>query len=122
MAASVGNSAWLEWMASLMGGSRQTEAADFPPDRFFCLLDELPLHLVPQSARQLLQAKDGSLPTLVLNPECKLLPAQELPGELCEGDLCSGFALRGTIAWVRNWGSRALLPFWLGNTFQAVLQ
>jgi hypothetical protein len=109
-------------MASLMGGSRQTETAAFPPDRFFCLLDELPLHLVPQSARQLLQAKDGSLPTLVLNPECKLLPAQELPGELCEGDLCSGFALRGTIAWVRNWVSRALLPFWLGNTFQAVLQ
>lgn len=106
-----------------MGGSRQTETAAFPPDRFFCLLDELPVHLVPQSARQLLQAEDGSVPTLVLNPECKLLPAQELPGELCEvGELCSGFALQGTVVWVRDARSRALLPFWLGNAFEPVLQ
>ena len=51
MATPVNNSTWLQWMASLMGGQRQTYAATFPPDRYYCLLEELPLHLVPQPQR-----------------------------------------------------------------------
>jgi len=51
MASSLNNSVWLEWMTTLMGGvSRQTYGAMLPPDRFYCLLDELPLHLIPQRA------------------------------------------------------------------------
>jgi hypothetical protein len=42
-------------MESLMGGPRQTYAATFPPDRYHCLLEELPLHLVPQPQRTFLQ-------------------------------------------------------------------
>ena len=38
-------------MAGLTGEvSRQSHSATFPPDRFYCLLDELPLHLVPPVA------------------------------------------------------------------------
>lgn len=105
-----------------MGGSRQTYAATFPPDRFYCLLDELPLHLVPQSARQSLQMKPEELPKLVLNPECRLGPAHELPEELhAEKELISGFALQGTTAWVRNC-SGGLLPFWLGPKLVQVVR
>ena len=63
MASSLDNSAWLQWMTTLMGGvSRQSYAATFPPDRFYCLLDELPLHLIPQRALRVIAAsgKSGS--------------------------------------------------------------
>jgi len=49
MATQLKDTAWLEWIAGLMGvGSRQTLTAALPPGQFHCLLDELPMHLVPQ--------------------------------------------------------------------------
>ena len=49
MAAPVKDTAWLEWIAGLMGAaSRQRHTATMLPHQFHCLLDELPLHLVPQ--------------------------------------------------------------------------
>ena len=123
MATSIDNAAWLQWMATLMGGSRQTCAATFPADRFYCLLDELPLHLVPQNARQSLQVKPDQFPELVLNPECRMRPAQDLPEELgAEKELVSGFALQATIAWVRDTKGGRLLPFWLGPKLEEVLR
>ena len=105
-----------------MGGSRQTYAATFPPDRFYCLLDELPLHLVPQSARQSLQVKPDQFPELVLNPECRMRPAHDLPKELrAQKELVSGFALQGTMAWVRDTSGR-LLPFWLSPKLEDLLR
>lgn len=114
MAAPVNNSAWLQWITALVGGkSRHTCAATFPPDRFYCLLDELPLHLVPRWAFRSMRAEEGR--TLYLNPECTVRPADDLPEEFAScRDLLSGFALQGTIAWVRNFLSGKLCPFWLG--------
>jgi len=121
MAASVGNAAWLQWVASLMGGSRQTYAATFPPDRFYCLLDELPAHLVPQMARQ--SPQEDQLSTLVLNPKCRLHPGTDLPEELrARHDLVSGFALQGTIAWVQGNANRMLLPFWIGRDVESLVR
>jgi hypothetical protein len=76
MASQVKDTAWLEWIAGLMGvGSRQTHTATLPTGQFHCLLDELPLHLIPQ--RQL-QSKCWWLNTsseqLFLNPQCSVLP------------------------------------------------
>jgi hypothetical protein len=123
MAASLNNSAWLQWMATLMGGSRHTYAATFPPDRFYCLLDELPWHLVPQSARQSLQVQQDRLPTLVLNPECTLRAAADFPEEYrSHRDLLSGFSVQGTIAWVRASGSALPLPYWLGSELEGLLR
>src|SRR5579871_2186503 len=116
MAAPVNNSAWLEWMSSLMGErSRQTYAATFPPDRFYCLLDELPLHLVPQAARKSLRVGVPSSTDLILNPDCILCSEGEAPEEFARRrELLSGFAMQGAIAWVRD-SERALpVPFWLG--------
>lgn len=110
------NAAWVEWMSSMMGGvSRLSHAATFPPDRFYCLLDELPLHLIRRSFRRELQKDEGKDESLRLNPDCWVVSGEEIPGEFCKHDeLLSGFARQGTIAWVRDAASGSLLPFWLG--------
>ena len=107
-------------MASLMGGPRQTYSATFPPDRYYCLLEELPLHLVPQPQRAFLQERPDT--TLVLNPACSLRSAHDLPAELSRRrDLLSDFALQGAIAWVRELSLGTVLPFWLSPDLQALL-
>jgi hypothetical protein len=122
MASSLKNSAWLEWMTTLMGGvSRQTYAATLPPDRFYCLLDELPLHLVPQRSLRSLQHQENRNQPFYLNPKCILCTARQVPDELASQEaLLSGFALQGTIAWVRSRATGNLLPFWLGPQLEGV--
>lgn len=107
-----------------MGGvSRQTLAAAFPPDRFYCLLDELPLHLVPHQARGMLRTQVDDPRVFVVNPGCELRRAQDAPAHLSGlEDIRSSFALQGTIAWVCDSGGRSFLPFWLGSELEAVLQ
>lgn len=122
MASSVNNSAWVEWVTTLMGGvSRQAYAAMLPPDRFYCLLDELPLHLVPQRTLRSLRVRGDE--ELFLNPECVLLPASELPeGVACSKEVGAAFALRGTIAWVPDVATGELLPFWLGPQLEGLVR
>jgi hypothetical protein len=122
MASSINNSAWLEWMAQLMGGvSRQTCAATFPPDCFYCLLDELPFHLVPRPAFAVKPRDAGR--DLFLNPECRLCVGEELPEELApHKELASVFALQGTVAWVRDANTGFPVPFWLGPKLESVVR
>lgn len=124
MASTVNNSDWVEWMTTLFGGvSRQTQAATFPPDRFYCLLDELPLHLVPGSTYSAPRLQLETQANLYLNPECRLCPAEVLPQEFADQkDVFSTFALQGTIAWVPDIGSASLLPFWLGPALEEVVR
>jgi len=124
MASSLNNPAWLQWMTTLMGGgSRHSYAATLPPDRFYCLLDELPLHLVPQRARQWLQRQETGRETLYLNPDCIVCTAEQIPDELAPARaLLAGFALQGAMAWVRSPSTRNLLPFWLGPEFESVIR
>jgi hypothetical protein len=124
MASSIDNSAWLKWMSTLMGGvSRQTYAATLPPDHFYCLLDELPLHLIPQRSLRALQLQENRDQRLYLNPECILCGSGQVPDELASRTpLLSGFALHGTMAWVRNPATENLLPFWLGPYLEGVVQ
>jgi len=106
----------------LVGGvSRQAYTATIPPDRFYCLLDELPLHLIPQRTLQTLRVRSDQ--SLFLNPKCVLHPASELPsGLLCQKEVLAAFALRGTIAWVPDGMTGDLLPFWLGPEFEAIVR
>lgn len=100
--------------------SRENYSATLPPDRFHCLLDDLPLHLMPR-AMQEIATGDGR--NLVLSPDCRLYRSPEVPEELAsQPDLLSAFALQGTIAWVRDTATSSLLPFWLGPKFESVLQ
>lgn len=120
MASSINNSAWLDWMAGLMAGaSRQTLTSTFPPDSYYCLLDELPVHLIPRAA--LARKVEGGR-DLFLNPRCELHAAGTLPSELeSQKELLSGFALQCTIAWLRD-GNSGLLPFWLGPKLESLVR
>jgi hypothetical protein len=121
MASQIRDTAWLDWIASLMGAaSRQRDTAMLPPDQFHCLLDELPLHLIPQ---HVLHSPTGDLfQPLFLNPNCAVLQAGQVPAELEPGqDLLEGFDLRGTVAWVRDPAIGTLHPFWLGPQLEAVV-
>jgi hypothetical protein len=124
MASSLDNPAWLEWMATLMGGvSRHTYAVALPPDHFYCLLDELPLHLIPQRSLRSLRLQEDWHQPLYLNPDCILCTAEQIPDELASRQqLLSGFALRGAMAWVRSSSTGNLLPFWLGPQLEDVLR
>jgi hypothetical protein len=98
-------------------GSRQTHSATLPPGQFHCLLDELPLHLIPR--RQLESQLWGDL---FLNPECSVLPAGQVPAELeRHRHLLNDFYLQGTMAWVRDPATTSLQPFWLGPRLEAVV-
>jgi len=121
MATSLDNPGWLQWMASLMeGASRQTHAATLPPDRYFCILDELPLHLIPQRCRSLADSQEEKL---YLNPDCAFYSAGEMPEELASfPSLLAGFALDGTIAWVRDPVTKSLLPFWMSPALESMLR
>jgi hypothetical protein len=123
MASSINNPAWLEWMETLMGGAPgRSYAQALPPDRFHCVLDELPLHLVPQRGRRLLGTEAGKGQPLLLNHDCTLCSGRELPAEIKDATLVSGFALEGAIAWVRDPARRMLLPFWLSPRLERIVR
>jgi hypothetical protein len=124
MATQVKDAAWLEWIAGLMGvGSRQTHTATLPPEQFHCLLDELPLHLIPR--RQSLDSRCRSQnlsQKLFLNPHCSVLSAGQVPAELePHRDLVEGFILQRTVAWVRDPATSSVHPFWLGPRLEALV-
>lgn len=121
MATSIDNTPWMEWIEALGGTSRQSYAAAFPPSRYFCLPDDLPLHLIPRRSSPAASVR-RERPSF-LNPECLVCPAQHPPDELRDReDLFSGFALQGTIAWVRDPMTRNLLPFWLGPQLEEIVR
>src|SRR5580693_5212981 len=83
MASQVKDAAWLEWITGLMGvGSRQTHSATLPPGQFHCLLDELPLHLIPQRRLEATGSRKLAHQPLFFNPECSVLPPGQVPAEL----------------------------------------
>ena len=139
MASSLNNPAWVEWMVSLIarepgasepvsrvpkgGVSRQSLASTFPPDRFYCLLDELPLHLVPAPAWKLLQQDFDAKQPLFLNPDCVISTDGQLPESLLSHrNLLAGFALQGSIAWIPGPTSTIALPFWLGPQLECLVR
>ncbi|HKF02667.1 MAG TPA: hypothetical protein VKB49_10155 [Candidatus Sulfotelmatobacter sp.] len=109
-------------MSTLFGGvSRQSHAAAFPPDCYYCLLDELPLHLLPRTVDSRLRNENTT--ELYLNAACKLLPADKLPEAFAyQKDIFSAFALQGTIALVRDERTGACLPFWLDRRLEKAVQ
>jgi hypothetical protein len=104
-------------------GSRQTLTAALPPGQFHCLLDEVPLHLIPrhrlESRRQWQNLAHRQL---FLNPECSVLPPGRVPAELePHRDLLKNFSLQGTVAWVRDLATGSLSPFWFGPRLEAAV-
>ena len=104
-------------------GSRETRTATLPPGQFHCLLDELPLHLIPQRQLQS-QCWWLNFPSrqLFLNPQCSVLAPGRVPRELeLHRHLLKNFNLQETVAWVRDPATSSLHPFWLGPRLQEVV-
>jgi len=102
--------------------SRQTCSATFPPELYYCLLDELPLHLLPRPLAESRESTEAS-PDLVLNPDCRLCAPNELPEELTEErEHLSAFALQYPIAWVRREYGGFLNPFWVGPKLELLIR
>jgi hypothetical protein len=122
MATPVNDTAWMEWISRLVGaGSRQTQTASLLPGQFHCLLDELPLHLIPQPARAAQASHENSL-RLFFNPQCPVLPPGQIPAELeSKRDLLAGFNSQLPIAWVRDPATSFLQPFWLEPQLEAAV-
>ncbi|HEY6770591.1 MAG TPA: hypothetical protein VI386_38090 [Candidatus Sulfotelmatobacter sp.] len=110
-------------MSTLLGGaSRQTYASTFPPDSFYCLLDELPVHLIPQGFVTNFFQEDQTIP-LFLNSDCEFLSAKHWPAELtARPELVTKFAMQGTMAWVRHSVSQYPLPFWLSSQMDSQIR
>ena len=122
MATQINNAAWLEWIAGLMGAGLRNQTATLPPAQFHCLLDELPLHLIPQRHRKSFFIEGSRSEPLFINPLCSLLPAAQVPGELrANQHLVEEFARQGTVAWVRDSGTLSLQPFWLGPQLEQIV-
>ena len=122
MATQLTDSAWPEWIAGLMRvGPRRTLTAALPPGRFHCLLDELPLHLIP--AHGLHRARELFRRPLFLNPDCCLQSCGELPAELePHRDLLQNFDLQGTVVWVRDPALSFPHPFCLGPRLHSLVE
>ncbi len=110
-------------MARLMGaGSRQRPSVRLPPGQFHCLLDALPLHLVPQGVLDRKRLNDDFSQPLVFNPSCRLLRSGEVPIEFqTRRDLLQGFFLQGMTAWVEDPVFGFLPPFWLGSKLDTMV-
>ena len=104
-------------------GSRRTQTASLPPGCFHCLLDELPLHLIPQGRIQSQHELQKSFQQrLFLNPHCLLSSDGQVPAELERHRyLLENFHLRGTVAWVQDPATGCLSPFWLGPRLEAFI-
>ncbi len=101
-------------------GPRRTLTAALSPGQFHCLLEELPLHLIP--AHGMLRKQEFSRQQLFLNPDCLLLSAAKVPAELeTHRHLLEKFSWQETIAWVRDAAFGSLQPFWLGPRLEAIV-
>lgn len=121
MVTTLENPMWAEWLTSLMAAeSRRNIGATLPANRFYCLLDALPWHLIPRPAMNANPSGGGE--RFFLNPECLLCSDGQVPNAFlnCKELLC-GFASQGTMAWVRS-PDYGWLPFWLGPRLEAVVR
>ncbi len=119
MASPIKDTAWLEWIGNLVGAASRPRAVTLPPSQFHCLLDDLPLHLIPG------RMFDGVLLSesepIFFNPSCSVLPAGELPAAFRRPpDLLEAFNLGCTMAWVNDPGPGFARPFWLGPRLESL--
>jgi hypothetical protein len=112
------DAAWLAWIEQLAvapaGHDRDNE---LPRSLFHCRLDDQPDHLVPERLLRPEYWEGLSDRPLFLNPDCFFTRGGELPAAVPN----AGFPAEGEMLWIKDPGSAALQPFWLGHDFSAIL-
>ena len=109
---------WLAWIEQLAvapaGDNRDNE---LPRSLFHCRLDDQPDHLVPQRLLRPEYWEGLTDRPLFFNSDCFFTSGGESP----ESTPIDDFAQQGQMVWIRDPGSDALQPFWLGPELAAML-
>jgi hypothetical protein len=112
------DAAWLAWIEQLaVAPASHDRGNELPRSLFHCRLDDQPDHLVPQRLLQPEYWEGSSDRPLFINPDC-IFPTA---AELAAADPTISFATPAEIIWIRDPGSDALQPFWLGHEFRSLL-
>jgi hypothetical protein len=112
------DAAWLAWIEQLaVAPAGDGRGNELPRSLFHCRLDDQPDHLVPTPLLRPVYWEGLSDRPLFVNPCCVFTAEGEVPADVPNG----GFAGQRPIAWIRDPGSEALQPFWLGPELRGVL-
>lgn len=102
---------WLAWIEQLaVAPACNDRAHELPRSLFHCRLDDQPDHLVPERLLRPEYWEGLSDRPFFLNSNCLFTPGGELPADTP----IAVFAQQGQMVWIREIGSDALQPFWLG--------
>jgi hypothetical protein len=112
------DAAWLAWIEQLaVAPASGDRGNDLPRSLFHCRLDDQPDHLVPARLLRPENWEGLSDRPHFINPGCCFPATAELAG----ADPTISFATPAEVIWIRDPGSGALEPFWLGPELRAVL-
>jgi hypothetical protein len=118
MGSQMNDTVWLAWIEQLAvapaGDNRDNE---LPRSLFHCRLDDQPDHLVPQRLLRPEYWEGLTDRPLFFNSDCFFTSGDESPDSTPIGD----FAQHGQMVWIRDPGSEALQPFWLGPELAVLL-
>jgi hypothetical protein len=124
MATSLADSAWLNWIETLMDASAGRQLA--PPKQsedFGCVLDEQPSHLVPERLLRELEnvGKDGELS---FNPWCYLPGQCETQARLAEAmrSFANSEHANARLVWVRDARTDSWQPYWVSPELEETIR
>ncbi len=107
------DTAWLAWIEQLaVAPAGDDRGNELPRSLFHCRLDDQPDHLVPTRLLRPEFWEGLSDRPLLINPCC---------AEVVAGMSNAAFANPDQIVWIKDPGSEALQPFWLGAEISAAL-
>ena len=109
---------WLAWIEQLaVAPACNDRENELPRSLFHCRLDDQPDHLVPDRLLRPECWEGLSDRPFFLNSDCFFTSGGELPAAAP----IDGFAQQGQVVWIRDPGSDALQPFWLGPELTTAL-
>lgn len=109
---------WLAWIEQLaVAPANDDRENELSRSLFHCRLDDQPDHLVPNRLLRPEYWEGPSDRPLFLNSDCFFTTGGELPAPIP----IAVFAQQGQMVWIRDPGSDALQPFWLGPELTAML-
>ena len=108
----------MDWITRLMGNPapQQELVVRIPPERYYCLLDEQPTHLVPERLLLALEDESGRQ-QLIVNTDCLFAEDGEFRSELGPAASFMEKFAKGKIAWLTDPATGMVTPFWLGERF-----
>lgn len=117
------DAAWLAWIEQLaVAPASYDQGNELPRSLFHCRLDDQPDHLVPERLLRPEYWEGLAGRPLFLNPDCIFTAGGELPPDACAAAFANQSPIaRGEMVWIRDPGTDALQPFWLGSELRAML-